>query len=54
MQLMPTATAAEQRLGFLAGEIAVPDDFDRLGQEYIEELFKAPLEPPSPPDRSED
>ena len=28
-----------RRLGFLAGEIAVPDDFDRMGSAEIEELF---------------
>ncbi len=28
-----------QRLGFLAGEIAVPDDFDRLGEAEIAVLF---------------
>ncbi|MGN6390308.1 MAG: type II toxin-antitoxin system Phd/YefM family antitoxin [Burkholderiaceae bacterium] len=28
-----------RRLGFLAGEIAVPDDFDRMGGEVIEHLF---------------
>lgn len=28
-----------RRLGFLAGEIAVPDDFDRMGEEAIEALF---------------
>jgi prevent-host-death family protein len=33
------APAAPQRLGFLAGEIAVPDDFDRMGEEAIELLF---------------
>ena len=33
------APAAPQRLGFLAGEIAVPDDFDRLGEAAIESLF---------------
>jgi len=27
--------AAGARLGFLAGEIAVPDDFDRLGDDEI-------------------
>jgi prevent-host-death family protein len=27
------------RLGFLAGEIATPDDFDRMGQEEIERQF---------------
>ena len=26
------APVAPQRLGFLAGEIAVPDDFDRMGE----------------------
>lgn len=28
-----------RRLGFLAGEIAVPDDFDRMGQDEIERRF---------------
>ena len=28
------------RLGFMSGEIAVPDDFDRMGGEEIERLFK--------------
>ena len=28
-----------RRLGFMAGEIAVPDDFDRLGEEIITSLF---------------
>ena len=27
------------RLGFLAGRIAVPDDFDRMGESEIEGLF---------------
>jgi prevent-host-death family protein len=27
------------RLGFLAGEILVPDDFDRMGRAEIERLF---------------
>ena len=27
------------RIGFPAGEIAVPDDFDRMGREEIETLF---------------
>jgi prevent-host-death family protein len=34
------APAAPQRLGFLAGEIAVPDDFDRMGEAEIEALFE--------------
>jgi len=32
-------TVSSRRLGFMAGEIAVPDDFDRLGGEAIEHLF---------------
>lgn len=28
-----------RRLGFLAGQIAVPDDFDRMGSEVIEKHF---------------
>ena len=27
------------RLGFMAGQIAVPDDFDRMGSTEIERLF---------------
>lgn len=28
-----------KRLGFLAGQIAVPEDFDRMGHTEIESLF---------------
>jgi prevent-host-death family protein len=28
-----------RRLGFLAGRISVPDDFDRMGSNEIERLF---------------
>jgi prevent-host-death family protein len=28
-----------RRLGFLAGQISVPDDFDQMGREEIEGLF---------------
>ncbi len=28
-----------RRLGFMTGEIAVPDDFDRMGDREIERLF---------------
>ncbi len=31
--------ATLQRLGFMRGEIRVPDDFDRIGSEEIETLF---------------
>lgn len=27
------------RLGFMAGQIVVPDDFDRMGSSEIEQLF---------------
>ena len=35
------APRAPRRLGFLAGEIAVPADFDRMGAEEIEASFGA-------------
>lgn len=28
-----------RRLGFMAGQISVPDDFDTMGAEAIEQLF---------------
>jgi len=31
--------AQVRRLGFMAGQIAVPDDFDRMGKEEIERIF---------------
>ena len=31
--------AKPQRLGFLKGEIEVPDDFDRMGESEIAALF---------------
>ena len=37
---LDTPTARQiRRLGFMAGQIAVPDDFDRSGRAEIEELF---------------
>ena len=33
------APAAPRRTGFLAGQIAVPDDFDRMGAAEIAALF---------------
>ena len=33
------APAQARRLGFMAGEIAVPDDFDRMGDTEIARLF---------------
>jgi prevent-host-death family protein len=29
-----------RRLGFMAGQISVPDDFDQMGREEIEQLFR--------------
>jgi prevent-host-death family protein len=34
-----SAPKAPRRLGFLAGQIAVPDDFDRMGEAEIATLF---------------
>jgi prevent-host-death family protein len=28
-----------KRLGFMSGQISVPDDFDRMGEEEIERMF---------------
>jgi prevent-host-death family protein len=33
------APPAPRRLGFMVGEIAVPDDFDRMGEAEIAALF---------------
>ncbi len=33
------APALQQRIGFLAGAIAVPDDFDRMGSDTIAAMF---------------
>lgn len=32
-----------RRIGFLAGKISVPDDFDRMGSGEIETMFHATL-----------
>ena len=34
----PTVQQAN-RLGFMAGQISVPDDFDRMGSKTVEQLF---------------
>ncbi len=36
-----SAPAEPQRLGFLAGQLAVPDDFDRMGESEIATLFES-------------
>ncbi len=33
------AVSGMRRLGFLTGDIEVPDDFDRMGEDEIESLF---------------
>ena len=33
-------TVAQRRLGFMAGEITVPDDFDHMGRDEIERQFE--------------
>ena len=37
--LSAPTSAQVRRLGFMAGQISVPDDFDRMGQEEIERMF---------------
>jgi prevent-host-death family protein len=37
--LEATEPQAARRLGFMAGQIAVPDDFDTMGRDEIEGLF---------------
>lgn len=32
--------SSKKRLGFMLGEILVPDDFDTMGSEYIAGLFE--------------
>ncbi len=39
MALNAPEAGQRRRLGFMAGQIAVPDDFDRLGEAEIERLF---------------
>ena len=42
VKVVPLETPAAgrvRRLGFMAGQIAVPDDFDRMGEAEIERLF---------------
>lgn len=33
---------AKKRLGFMAGQIQIPDDFDKMGQGSITTLFDGP------------
>lgn len=34
-------TGKQKRIGFMAGEFKVPDDFDRMGQDEVTEMFEA-------------
>ena len=35
------APKVKRRIGFMVGEIQVPDDFDRMGEEEIARLFES-------------
>ncbi|MBM6580861.1 type II toxin-antitoxin system prevent-host-death family antitoxin [Microvirga sp. BT689] len=37
------AAGQSRRLGFLAGQISVPDDFDQMGSAEIEHLFRGQI-----------
>ena len=39
MAISDSTGAQVRRLGFMAGQISVPDDFDRMGGEEIEKMF---------------
>jgi prevent-host-death family protein len=39
MALDSPEAAQKKRFGFLAGQITVPEDFDRMGTDEIEQLF---------------
>lgn len=44
VKVMPLAAPGPgqtKRLGFLAGQISIPEDFDRMGRVEIEQLFGA-------------
>ncbi|MEO6078847.1 MAG: type II toxin-antitoxin system prevent-host-death family antitoxin [Steroidobacteraceae bacterium] len=39
MSLSAPSADEVQRLGFMTGQMIVPDDFDRMGGDQIEQLF---------------
>lgn len=39
VEALDAGAGAKKRLGCLAGEFTVPDDFDTMGQEEIAQLF---------------
>ena len=44
VKVMPLDAPTEmsvKRIGFMAGEIEVPDDFDEMGRKAIERLFRS-------------
>jgi prevent-host-death family protein len=41
MALDAPAAGQKRRLGFMAGQIAVPDDFDRMGDPEIRHLIES-------------
>ena len=41
MAIDSPSAAQQRRLGFLAGQFSVPDDFDRMGAEDITRLFES-------------
>ena len=48
VRVVPVENVPERtprRLGFLEGQYTVPDDFDTMCQEEIEEMFYGPIEP---------
>ena len=38
------ATEPLPRIGFMKGQISIPDDFDRMGEEEIAEMFEGSSE----------
>ena len=49
VRVMPLTQSTEaapvpSRLGMLRGQVSVPDDFDRMGQEAIADLFEGNAE----------
>lgn len=39
IRLDAPSTGQARRLGFMVGQIVVPDDFDRMGSKEIEQIF---------------
>jgi hypothetical protein len=41
LEALHVACSAACRIGFMEGEISVPDDFDRMGEKEIAAMFGA-------------